>query len=127
MCVPRRSRLAGGSTDIGTDYGRAKELPGVKELFTELAAPQKKQDRSKTDFARYKIDDTYYGRGPLQDEEELLAWEAEREVELQRDTTRDRSVAAIVVPEFSDFTAEDVEAMLLERHKADLLARYAAG
>lgn len=117
---------------ILTDYGRARELPGVKELFTELAAPAPSEDRNKHEFARYKIDERYYGRPPAagtrdKDEDELLAWEAQKEREQQTGDTAAITAPRIEhpIPVFGQVVAADVEALLLEKHKADLLARYA--
>lgn len=62
-------------------FGRAKELPGVKELF-EAAAAEKagKQEKpeEKRDF-RKRVDAAYYGYAPDEESDTLLRYEAEVE------------------------------------------------
>ncbi len=63
-------------------YGRAKELPGVKELF-EAAESQRKETKplETRDDLRKQVDAAYFGYGPDEESEELLAYEAAREEE----------------------------------------------
>ncbi|KAL5611421.1 hypothetical protein BROUX41_000969 [Berkeleyomyces rouxiae] len=69
-------------------FGRARELPGVKELFEAAARkPELSNAARKGDFYRMSVDATYYGYAPDEEDEELLAWESLREREaLQRMT-----------------------------------------
>lgn len=61
-------------------YGRARELPGVKELFE--AAKGKSQEEKplegRADLRR-NVDAAYYGYAPDEEDEALLAYETERE------------------------------------------------
>ena len=66
-------------------FGRARELPGVKELFEAAAARGKAahEDKSleeRTDLRR-NVDAAYYGYAPDEEDEALLRHEAERERE----------------------------------------------
>ena len=63
-------------------FGRARELPGVKELFE--AAAKARQDDEKPletrDDLRKQVDAAYYGYAPGEEDEVLLAYEKMREV-----------------------------------------------
>lgn len=62
-------------------FGRAKELPGVKELF-EAAAKAKHDDEKPLEARadlRKQVDAAYYGYAPGQEDGELLAYEAAKE------------------------------------------------
>ncbi|KAL2212835.1 Isy1-like splicing factor [Sarocladium strictum] len=60
-------------------FGRAKELPGVKELFEAAAAStEDKKPEEKRDF-RKRVDAAYYGYAPDEESDTLLAYEAEME------------------------------------------------
>lgn len=61
-------------------FGRAKELPGVKELF-EAAASKGKQEKPLEESKEFRrnVDAAYYGYGPNEEDEELLAYEAKKE------------------------------------------------
>ncbi|KAF4472432.1 pre-mRNA-splicing factor ISY1 [Fusarium albosuccineum] len=61
-------------------FGRARELPGVKELFE--AARTKGQDEKPLEERhelRRNVDAAYYGYAPDEEDEALLAYEAEKE------------------------------------------------
>ncbi|KAF7559323.1 hypothetical protein G7046_g4809 [Stylonectria norvegica] len=61
-------------------FGRAKELPGVKELFE--AARTKGQDHKPLEESkdlRRNVDAAYYGYAPNEEDETLLRYEAEKE------------------------------------------------
>ncbi|KAI9163977.1 Pre-mRNA-splicing factor ISY1 [Paramyrothecium foliicola] len=65
-------------------FGRARELPGVKELFEQAASRGKgdQQDgegETKREVIRRNVDAAYYGYAPDEEDEELLAYEAEKE------------------------------------------------
>ncbi|QPG98604.1 NineTeen Complex (NTC) component [Epichloe festucae Fl1] len=65
-------------------FGRAKELPGVKELF-EAAKGGGKNNQSKekqldeSREIRRNVDAAYYGYAPDEEDDKLLAYEAEKE------------------------------------------------
>lgn len=61
-------------------FGRARELPGVKELF-EAAKEQGKPDKplEESKDLRKLVDAAYYGYGPNEEDDELLKYEAEKE------------------------------------------------
>ncbi|KAM0740346.1 hypothetical protein ACQRIT_005530 [Beauveria bassiana] len=63
-------------------FGRAKELPGVKELF-EAAAAKNAEDSGKpletSKDLRRAVDAAYYGYAPDEENEALLRYEAEKE------------------------------------------------
>ncbi|KAI1764424.1 Isy1-like splicing factor [Hypoxylon sp. FL1150] len=65
-------------------FGRAKELPGVKELF-EAAATKKLNDSDKPlesrEDLRKAVDAKYYGYAPDEEDDALLQYEAEKERE----------------------------------------------
>lgn len=61
-------------------FGRARDLPGVKELF-EAAAAARSEDKpleEKKDL-RKTVDAAYYGYGPDEEDAALLRYEAEKE------------------------------------------------
>ncbi|ROT35443.1 Pre-mRNA-splicing factor ISY1 [Sodiomyces alkalinus F11] len=63
-------------------FGRAKELPGVKELFEAAQAQAgEKKGPDKSEFRRPNVDAAYYGYAPGEEDEELLAYEAQKEKE----------------------------------------------
>jgi pre-mRNA-splicing factor ISY1 len=60
-------------------FGRARELPGVKELFEAArASKEDKQPEEKRDVRR-KVDAAYYGYAPDEESDSLLKFEAEKE------------------------------------------------
>ncbi|KAK5656202.1 hypothetical protein OQA88_4963 [Cercophora sp. LCS_1] len=64
-------------------FGRARELPGVKELF-EAAAKARQEDEKPLetrDDLRKQVDAAYYGYAPGEEDEGLLAYEAAKERE----------------------------------------------
>jgi len=63
-------------------FGRARDLPGVKELF-EAARAKKAEEKpleARADIRR-QVDAAYYGWSPDEEDDELLAYEAAREKE----------------------------------------------
>ena len=131
-------RFQGNATDaegrvIGSHkgykyYGRAKELPGIKELFSELAIPQK-HNKTKQDLADLQLDTTYFG---YRDEEDgrLLAYEAEREAEaranlLADDTSNDTRWDLTNVPDIQTLPSRaEIEGILVQKRKDALLSKY---
>ncbi|KAM0187702.1 hypothetical protein ACHAPA_008751 [Fusarium lateritium] len=61
-------------------FGRARELPGVKELF-EAARNQGQDEKplEERNDMRRNVDAAYYGYAPDEEDEELLEYEAEKE------------------------------------------------
>jgi pre-mRNA-splicing factor ISY1 len=61
-------------------FGRARDLPGVKELFdaAKAKAQEEKPLEGRADL-RKQVDAAYYGYGPDEEDEALLAFEAEKE------------------------------------------------
>ena len=114
-------------------FGRARELPGVKELF-EAAAQRSTEDKKPETRAdlRLRVDAGYYGYNLDEDDGTLLAYEAQKEKEAfaalaaQGNESNDTSWeplpgdagdgVAWALP-----TAEQIEAELLERRKRKLL------
>lgn len=65
-------------------FGRARELPGVKELFEAAASKKGGDDEGETttrETIRRNVDAAYYGYAPGEEDDELLAYEAARERE----------------------------------------------
>lgn len=63
-------------------FGRAKELPGVKELFEAAKSKsQQKEDKplDESREIRKNVDAAYYGYAPGEEDDALLAYEAEKE------------------------------------------------
>ena len=63
-------------------FGRAKELPGVKELF-EAAKSQGNDEKplEESHSLRKNVDAAYYGYAPDEEDAQLLKYEAEKERE----------------------------------------------
>ncbi|KAK1758655.1 Isy1-like splicing factor [Echria macrotheca] len=75
-----------GASGKGYKYfGRARELPGVKELFEAAAAKSKHDGDEKPlearDDLRKQVDAAYYGYAPDEEDDKLLAYEAAKERE----------------------------------------------
>jgi pre-mRNA-splicing factor ISY1 len=121
-------------------FGRARELPGVKEMFEAAVRKpgedeeRKKGEQSRADL-RAKVDAGYYGYNLDEDDGTLLAYEDRKEKEAfeklllvsgEEGETRDATWEPLpgdcgdgvpwVLP-----TAEEVEVELLERRKRKLL------
>lgn len=64
-------------------FGRAKDLPGVKELFERQARPEDDMDkgREKRSELRQKVDASYYGYNLDEEDGTLLAYEKAKEQE----------------------------------------------
>ncbi|KAG6036928.1 NineTeen Complex (NTC) component [Claviceps citrina] len=65
-------------------FGRAKELPGVKELFEAAKAKRQEKQQDKPvdesrEIFRRNVDAAYYGYAPDEEDDKLLAYEAEKE------------------------------------------------
>ncbi|KAF6812319.1 Isy1-like splicing family protein [Colletotrichum sojae] len=63
-------------------FGRARDLPGVKELFEAAKAKATDEKPLETrDDLRKQVNAAYYGYAPDEEDEELLAYEAAKEQE----------------------------------------------
>jgi pre-mRNA-splicing factor ISY1 len=116
-------------------FGRARELPGVKELFEQAKVRPEEEAAKKGGEARAdlrsRVDAGYYGYNLDEEDGSLLAYEAVKEKEayetlLAEDEKVDEEWEALpgdvgdgVVWKLP--TAEEVEAELLERRKRTLL------
>ncbi|KAL1588818.1 hypothetical protein WHR41_02723 [Cladosporium halotolerans] len=115
-------------------FGRARELPGVKELF-EAATRPKQSDEKKTDTRAdlsRRVDAGYYGYGLDEEDGTLVAYEQKKEKEafetlLEQDEDRMDDGWEPLPGDAGDGvewtlpTAEQVETELLERRKKKLL------
>jgi pre-mRNA-splicing factor ISY1 len=114
-------------------FGRAKELPGVKELFeaAKLKPVEEKSLQSRSDL-RQKVDAAYYGYNLDEEDGTLLAYEAQQEKEAFEHTIQDAEAEDDTdwqpLPGDSGDglawnlpTAEQVEAELIERRRRKLL------
>ncbi|KAI0453377.1 Isy1-like splicing factor [Xylaria acuta] len=76
---------AGGAGGKGYKYfGRARELPGVKELFEaarQARAAQDEKPLEARDDLRKAVDAKYYGYAPDEEDDALLTYEAAKEEE----------------------------------------------
>ena len=112
-------------------FGRARELPGVKEML-EAATQKPETDKKETRHdLRLKVDAGYYGYNLDEEDGSLLEYEAQKEKEafetlMAEDDVKDPEWEPLpgdagdgvpwILP-----TAEQVEAELLERRKRKLL------
>ncbi|KAF3935991.1 hypothetical protein ABW20_dc0106660 [Dactylellina cionopaga] len=137
---PNYMRFAGKMTDEngreipghkGYKYfGRARELPGVKELFEELK-PKKEGDadagEKKRALAeiRKNVDANYYGFNRDEEDGSLLAYEKKKEEDSMKAIGKSgegepklgwEALPSMMVP-----TKDDVKEFLLERRKKKLL------
>lgn len=117
-------------------YGRAKELPGVKELF-EQARQKPEQEKKKGSEARAdmsrRVDAAYYGYNLDEEDGTLLAYETQKEKDafdmlVDEEDTVDAEWQALpgdtgdgVIWKLP--TAAEIEAELLERRKRKLMDR----
>ncbi|KAM0326165.1 hypothetical protein ACHAQA_006760 [Verticillium albo-atrum] len=62
-------------------FGRAKELPGVKELFEAARSLGAEDKPQKGREERRFVDAAYYGYAPDEEDDELLEYEAQKEAE----------------------------------------------
>lgn len=115
-------------------FGRARELPGVKELF-EAATKKPDEEKKKGGEARadlrWRVDAGYYGYNLDEEDGSLLLYEAQKEKEafetlMAEDEKADPEWEALPGDAGDGVlwklpTAEEVEAELLERRKRKLL------
>ncbi|KAG9252505.1 Isy1-like splicing factor [Emericellopsis atlantica] len=60
-------------------FGRARELPGVKELFEAAMSKHKEKPLEESKDLRRLVDAAYYGYAPDEEDDDLLKYEAEKE------------------------------------------------
>ena len=111
-------------------FGRAKELPGVKELFEELKPKPKdaKEEGKGRAELRRNVDADYYGFNRDEEDGVLLEYESSKELEAMESVARNGQgeppsswtdiPAGWKVPDL-----EEVNEFLVERRKSRLLAK----
>lgn len=113
-------------------FGRARELPGVKELFEDLQAKpkgdaKKDEERKQRAEMRKNVDADYYGYNRDEEDGVLLAYEKRKEEEALRGLEKSGGEpgegwtpipAGWKVP-----SLEEVTEFLVERRKSRLLER----
>jgi pre-mRNA-splicing factor ISY1 len=111
-------------------FGRAKELPGVKELFEELKPKEKpdaKEEGKRRAEMRRNVDADYYGYNRDEEDGVLLEYERKKEAEAMENVGRNGTgepprdwteiPAGWKVPDLAE-----VNEFLVERRKSRLLA-----
>lgn len=106
-------------------FGRAKELPGVQELF-EAAKTKEEKPLEKSRDLRRIVDAAYYGYAPDEEDEQLLAYEAEKErlatLNLARNGPQDVPEGWEALGEAESLpTLEEVQEELIDRRRKKLL------
>jgi pre-mRNA-splicing factor ISY1 len=112
-------------------FGRARELPGVKELFEAATRPKEGEKKESRQELRMRVDAGYYGYNLDEEDGSLLAYEARKEKEaydaLMAEDERMEESWEPLPGDVGDGviwklpTAEEVETELLERRKRKLL------
>lgn len=107
-------------------FGRARELPGVKELL-EQAPPYIQRVVTKSDLYK-NIDTDYYGYRD-EDDGELVRLEREKEAALGVDASQLEPFSAdggdsVLMEDHSVPSQREVEQYLLRRRKEELLEKY---
>lgn len=124
-------------------FGRARELPGVKELF-EAAAKARAEGRrggsgdkplEARDDLRKIVDAAYYGYAPDEEDDALLAYEAEKEAAAFEHLGKNGS--KVVPPDWEPLpgdigdgkawelpTVEEVQEELIDRRRRKLLDQF---
>ncbi|KAI1343597.1 Isy1-like splicing factor [Xylariaceae sp. FL0016] len=119
-------------------FGRARELPGVKELF-EAAKQSRERENEKPlegrDDLRKAVDAKYYGYAPDEEDEALLIYETEKEKEaLEMLMNQGKGKGGEAPPDWEPLpgdagdgrgwelpTLEEVQQELMERRRRKLL------
>lgn len=108
-------------------FGRARELPGVKELFERPKEETERKEKDKSAEVKGLIDARYFGFGE-EDDEELLEYERKREEEARERVLKEgggepREEWTSIPDGWKVPTREEVAEFLLERRKGRLLAK----
>ncbi|KAF3768697.1 Isy1-like splicing factor [Cryphonectria parasitica EP155] len=124
-------------------FGRARELPGVKEMFEAAARGRADADGDKKkraglearDDIRRAVNAAYFALAPGEEDEELLAYEEEKETAAFENLARNGSKE--VPPDWEPLpgdagdgkpwqlpTTEDVQEELIDRRRRRLLAQF---
>ncbi|KAI8929306.1 Isy1-like splicing factor [Entophlyctis helioformis] len=109
-------------------FGRAKTLPGIKELFEKAAIEQVKL---KPEDVWYRVDFDYFGYRD-EDDELLLEFELAQEAEVKEKIKRDygdqdaANLDLTQMPTIEPPSQAQVEAWLLRRRKQELAEKYLA-
>lgn len=112
-------------------FGRARELPGVKELFEDLQAKpkdvKKDEERKQRAEMRKNVDADYYGYNRDEEDGVLLAYERRKEQEALAATEErggEPQAGWECIPDgWKVPTLEDVTEFLVEKRKSRLLQR----
>ena len=109
-------------------FGRAKELPGVKELFEDLKPKPKEEPGKNRNEIRKNVDADYYGYNRDEEDGVLLEYESAKEREAMENVGANGQgdppggwteiPAGWKVPDLDEVTE-----FLVERRKSKLLAR----
>lgn len=107
-------------------FGRARELPGVKELFDELKSSPKDETKKALSDIRKNVDANYYGFNRDEEDGSLLAYEAQKEVEswkiISQSTEGELKPGWESLPDNWQIpTGKEVMQFLVERRKKQLL------
>lgn len=70
-------------------FGRARELPGVKELFEVRKEPKEDKDLKERTDLRMRVDAAYYGFNRDEEDGSLLDWEGMKEAEARENLKKD--------------------------------------
>ncbi|KAF2148283.1 Isy1-like splicing factor [Myriangium duriaei CBS 260.36] len=130
--VDEEGREVPGQSGKGYRYfGRARELPGVKELFEVAKRPREGEEEEGKRNVRARVDAEYYGYGLEGEEESVLEWERLREEQSrkameEREESPDGEWEALPGDagdgvEWKLSSAQEVEEELLERRRRKLL------
>jgi pre-mRNA-splicing factor ISY1 len=112
-------------------FGRARELPGVKELFEDLKpkpkADAKDDERRQRAEMRRNVDADYYGFNRDEDDGVLLAYEKRKEAESFKNVVigeDGKPDGWMAIPDGWEVPGlEEVTEFLVERRKSRLLER----
>ncbi|PPD97128.1 hypothetical protein GOBAR_DD05855 [Gossypium barbadense] len=139
--APKMTDLEGNIVDVPNPSGRgpgyryfgaAKKLPGVRELFEK--PPELRKRRTRYDIYK-RIDASYYGYRDEEDgvlarvegpAEAKMRAEAEEEWRRVEEIRREARRGAKEVVSVGAAAREEIERMVVERKKMELLSKYAS-
>ncbi len=127
--------ISGGQSSKAYRYfGRAKDLPGVKELFeaAKTKAQEKEKPLESRDDLRKQVDAAYYGYAPDEEDGRVLEYEAAKELEAFENLAQNG--AKVPPPDWEPLpgdagggkiwelpTSEEVQQELIDRRRRRLL------